>query len=69
MKKYFLLPILLLLFPLFAGDLNLYGIEMGKTNIFEATEKLVKNEFSYNSIVNGCPFFSFKKPNRRWIFL
>lgn len=57
MKKYFLLPILLLLFPLFAGDLNLYGIEIGKTNIFEATEKLVKNEFSYNSIVNGCPFF------------
>lgn len=57
MKKYFLLPVLLLLFPLFAGDLNLYGIEIGKTNIFEATEKLVKNEFSYNSTVNSCPFF------------
>lgn len=57
MKKYFLLPILLLLFPLFAGDLNLYGIEIGKTNIFEATEKLVKNEFSYDSMVNSCPFF------------
>lgn len=57
MKNIFLLPVLLLLSPLFAGDLDLYGITPGETNIFEATEKIVKSGFKLLEVDNNCPTF------------
>ncbi|MBQ5848546.1 MAG: hypothetical protein IIW49_06485 [Treponema sp.] len=61
MKKIIIL-IYLLLFNtfVFAKDLDLYGIELNKTNVLEATKILIDNNYELTGIKNDLTIFTHK---------